>query len=327
MAGAYFHLARGAIGRATIVAGLIAAALASSACGEPWKERPYDPPIGSRWTIQSESSDTKTLPNAETNSTTHTRAELTIEAKTATGYQVSYVVTEISIDGNAPEVALMRPILPMMKGFVVHAKLDTRGRPVAIDNLDEARGHLQAFGDAVAKNFDSQPKMAEFIRSLLDKPLHAEGADAAPTFMPEVAELAQGQNTGIMRDETRHETSTIDNPLGAGAPIKTSNATRVDKADPKTGNVTYVRDGRADEESMRAFARAIVSKLLQGDQSGGQADEVLKAVTIVRYDMTTIDVEGGMARSYRQDSTISLSLQKLKVDKKEATTITVTPAT
>ena len=293
---------------------------------ESWKERPYDPPVGSRWALESEVHKTTTAPNAVTTSTTLTRAELTIEAKTAAGFEASYVVTDISIDGDAPQVRLMQPILPTLKGFVVHAELDASGKPVSVDNLEEARTHVNAFIEGMTKNFESQPKLAELLRSILDNLLRVEGANAARLFMPEVAKLAQGQNIGVTPGEARTETSETPYPLGNGDPVKTSSLMRIDTAEAKSGDVTYLREGRIDPDSAKQLALAMARKAQEAGQGPSNVDELLKAMTIEMCDRATIRVEGGIARAFRENMTTITSIKGLKVTKAQVTAIDLRPA-
>ena len=54
-------------------------------------ERPYDPPIGSRWIIASETRTEDNRPEGPRSSQFNIRAELTVEAKTPDGFRLSLI--------------------------------------------------------------------------------------------------------------------------------------------------------------------------------------------------------------------------------------------
>jgi hypothetical protein len=71
--------------------------------------------------------------------TTHTksRGELTIEGKTPTGFRIAYVIGDISIDGDAPSVETMKPILALFKDWELHAATDGAGKPTDVIETED----------------------------------------------------------------------------------------------------------------------------------------------------------------------------------------------
>src|SRR5687768_4054951 len=81
----------------------IGSSLPASAQQQPYVEKPYNPPVGSRWTVHSESKAVEHRgAGEERNQQTSIRSELTIDAKLADGYRISYVSREIKVTGNSP---------------------------------------------------------------------------------------------------------------------------------------------------------------------------------------------------------------------------------
>ena len=52
-------------------------------------ERPYDPPVGSHWIIESETRTEDTRPEGPRSSLINMRSEMTVEAKTPDGFRIS----------------------------------------------------------------------------------------------------------------------------------------------------------------------------------------------------------------------------------------------
>src|SRR5258708_35601610 len=63
-------------------------------------ERPYDPPPGSRWIINTAITSDEVTPGGRRGLAINTRAEMTIAQRTAGGFRVVYVNREVKIEGN-----------------------------------------------------------------------------------------------------------------------------------------------------------------------------------------------------------------------------------
>src|SRR5690349_6905447 len=85
-------------------------------------ERPYDPPVGSRWIIESETVTEQVRPEGPArNSQIRMRSELTIDAKTSDGFRISYVNRGTTADGNDPSVTLLRSAIKALENVPIRA--------------------------------------------------------------------------------------------------------------------------------------------------------------------------------------------------------------
>jgi hypothetical protein len=313
---------------ALLLAALFCLALLVSASADEWKELPYNPPVGSKWILQSQQDEEDNRPEGLRKTQTKSRGELTIEAKTATGFKVTYVVRDISIDGNAPAIAIMKPVVGVLKDNVIHATLNAGGNAVGVDNLDEAKASMREFIDRTFKSFDSQPKIVAVMRPMFDTMLNASGAEAAKAYLTDVISLSHGQNTGLKLGEVRHTSSETANPLGGGAPIKIATATHIERADAKSGIDIVVIESQTDPEGMKDFALEMIKRLGVATDRPMPANiaEMIKGMTMTIDEKTTIQVEAGMARMLRTESLMSLSAMGHTLTKKTVETIIVTKA-
>src|SRR5688572_27215523 len=113
---------------AILAAALLAAcvcALPASAQQQPYVEKPYNPPVGSRWTVQSDSKSAEhRAAGEERNQQTSIRSELTIDEKLADGYRISYVSREIKVSGNTPVARVLGDVFSAMQDVVIRARTD-----------------------------------------------------------------------------------------------------------------------------------------------------------------------------------------------------------
>jgi hypothetical protein len=301
-------------------------ATAGAAAAQEWKELPYNPTVGSRWIVESQSDEVDNRPDGVQTTHIKSRGELTIEAKTEHGFRIAYVTRDISVDGDAPSVALMKPVLALFKGWELHAATDAAGKPIDIENLAEAKAKGRSFVEQSLNSF-SAPKVAEAIRPIFDSMLNVDGAAAAKTYLEEVSALSAGQNTGLKLGETRQEPSEFANPLG-GAPIKTTGTFKVAAADPKSGAVDFVRDSRIDPEGMKQFALDFMQRLSAASDKPLPQNvvDMIKSVRLSIDEHDVIEVQDGMTRSIREEGSIVLNGMGHTLTKKTTRIITVTPA-
>jgi hypothetical protein len=313
---------------ALLLAALFCLAPLVSASADEWKELPYNPPVGSKWILQSQQDEEDNRPEGLRTTQTKSRGELTIDAKTATGFKVTYVVRDISIDGNAPAIAIMKPVVGVLKDNVIHATLDAGGNAVGVDNLDEAKASMREFIDRTFKSFDNQPKIVAVLRPMFDTMLNASGAEAAKAYLTDVISLSHGQNTGLKLGEVRHTSSETANPLGGGAPIKIATATHIERADATSGIDIVVSESQTDPAGMKDFALEMIKRLGVATDRPMPANvaEMIKGMSMTIDDKTTIQVEAGMARMLRTESLMSLSAMGHALTKKTVETIIVTKA-
>src|SRR3569832_2796108 len=96
-------------------------------------ERVYDPPVGSRWTVETETRGEEMRPDGTATPVSKARAELTIEQKTADGFRISYVPRGAVIEGSARSVPLRRAYLKLLENVVIRASTDLSGKPLHVD--------------------------------------------------------------------------------------------------------------------------------------------------------------------------------------------------
>lgn len=313
------------VGRVLIAA--ILSATTGAALAQEWKELRYDPPVGSRWVVETQSEEVDNRPDGVRTTHTKSRGELTIEAKTPTGFRIAYVTRDISIDGDAPSVGMMKPVLALFKDWELHAATDAAGKPTEIDNLADAKARAHGFVERTLDSFKGAPKIAEAIRPIFDSMLNVDGAAAAKAYLEEVSSLSAGQNTGLRLGETRQETSEVANPLG-GAPIKTTATFKIAAVDSKSGAVDFIRDSRMDPEAMKQFALDFLQKLSAASDKPLPPNvlDMIKTIRLSIDEHDVIEAEGGVTRSIREEGSIVLNGMGHTLTKKTTRIITVTPA-
>jgi hypothetical protein len=314
--------------RALIAVGLLTLLAAAPAPAQTWQEPPYNPPVGSRWLVQSTTHTVEVRANdVHTESTINIRSELTIDGKTADGFRVTLVNRDMAVTGDPRKVAIVQPMLSVLKGVVVHARTDARGAPVAVENIEEVRARMQAAIDRLLAKFQDKPAVATFMRQLMAPMLKLEGKDAATAYLDNLPQLAVGQNTRLKPGEVRTTTDNVKSPIG-NVTIKSNVTLRIDKFDTASGKVRFVRERKLDPESLKTFALTVLKQL------GAAADKPLppEALTIMKTikfslnDLAEIDVEGGMTRAIHKRSTTLASAMGHTLSKNETVTLTVTPA-
>ena len=142
-----------------LLVGLIAALRVPSSAADA-VELPYSPPVGSHWVIDTETSTDDQRPDGPRTSDIKTHAEMTVDAKTADGFRISYVSRGATFEGNAPMLPIMRQAFKALENVTIHATTDLSGKPVHVDNLDEAKAAMRAMLDTMLAPFKDKPQVA-----------------------------------------------------------------------------------------------------------------------------------------------------------------------
>src|SRR5262249_36148086 len=129
-------------------------------------ERPFNPPVGSRWIIETETKTDEMKPEGARNSLIRTRAEMTIEAKTADGFRIAYVHRGMTAEGNDPRLPLLRSAMQALDGVTIRATSDLHGKPVRVDNLDEAKAAVRSMAGHLIEPFKDQPKLVAVLNMI-----------------------------------------------------------------------------------------------------------------------------------------------------------------
>jgi hypothetical protein len=282
-----------------ILALALAATLACIAAGRAadWVERPYDPPAGSHWIIQSGDVTEADANGQHVQSSLTTTAELIFEQKTAEGFRVTYIMRNAAYGGDARTAALISPASKALENLAIHATIAPNGMPLRVENLDEVLTAARTAIDGMTTPLAGKPEAA-ILRRMATGMLIADEKRAPRLYLVSLAALALGQNTGLRPGETRSSVEEVANPLN-GVPIKTSTTLRIDSADPATGMVRLIRTRAFDADEAKAFLRKLVPQSA-GDQN---LDYGMTQTTMVLDSRTEMDVEGGMTRVVRQEDT------------------------
>lgn len=309
---------------AAMLALICAAAFAGAAAARAaeWIERPYDPPVGSHWIIQLDTSTEEDRDGRVQKTARAMTSELTIEEKLADGFRVTFVVRKADYQGDQRTAALVEPLNKLFENLVVRGTTGANGAPLHVDNLDELGTAVHAAIDRLAAALPNKPA-ADALRRLANQ-MVADEKQAPKIYLSSLATLALGQNTGLHPGETRHEIGEVPNLFG-GAPIKSNATLAIDSADPATGKVHFVRTTVFDPETIREFLSNLAQRLGGGDGSQ-KLDDLLSQFAIKLDSRTDIEVEDGMTRSIRQDDAATATFRGQTTVKRAHKLMTVVPA-
>ena len=286
----------------------------------------YDPQVGSRWTIETEARSEEVRPDGTATSMIRTRGELTIEQKTADGFRISYVQRDATVEGNARSVPLSRAYIKVLENVTIHASTDPSGKPLRIDNLDEAKGAMREAASGLTEQFDRRPATRALFDQLMSELVEVDAGHAASVYIDALAVLAVAQNTGMKPGEFRQVTKPAENPLGGDALKSTERFELVDAdaARLKFVNVTSV-DAADMNEFMQSFARSLLAA--SGDSVTPERVRQLVNSMVFSFDKhAEFEVEGGMTRKVAESSKTVFRGMEQNLIQTEMRTITVTPA-
>jgi len=290
-------------------------------------ELPYNPPVGSHWVIDTETSTDDQRPGGPRTSDIKTHAEMTVDAKTADGFRISYVSRGASFEGNAPMLPIMRQAFKALENVTIHATTDLSGKPIRVDNLDEAKSAMRAMLDTMLAPFKDKPQVAAVMNQMMSRMIDVDATEAATVYLEELPALARAQGTGMKPGDVRHSTDSAANPLGGGA-LKSNSAFELTEADAATGKRVYVRTTAYDDSSLKEMTQSVSRKLLaaSGDASNAeQIEKLLKSMALSLDERTTFEVEGGMTRKVSERTLTMASAMGHQLSKTENKTITVSP--
>lgn len=305
---------------------LIVALLAPPAAAETYTERPYDPPVGSKWQIVSDTSTHENRPGqGDRDQRVQTQADLTIDEKRPDGFfRVTYTSRGIDVTGSAPATKLVADAYLAMRDIPIRARLDSAGRPVEVENLAEVKTAMSGVVDKIAAKFDSNPKAAAFIRQIFKGLLDVEGRDAATTYLEELPQLAVVQNIGLQPGKTRQDTETNPSPLGGT--FKTVLTTRLDTFDEKAKAARFVRKREFDKDSLREAVLGIVRQLAAVGDNKTITPEMLEIMKKVNFSIegeTIYNVDNGMTVWIDDREIITASVMGTTVTKQQKKTVAV----
>ncbi|HSZ97085.1 MAG TPA: hypothetical protein VK767_12280 [Bradyrhizobium sp.] len=307
---------------ATVVAAIATFDVAPAFAAEPV----YDPQVGSRWTVETEARSEEVRPDGTATSLTRTRGELTIEQKTADGFRVSYVQRDATVEGNARSVPLSRAYMKVLENVVIRASTDPAGKPLRIDNLDEARAAMRDAASGLTEQFDRRPATRALFDQLMSQLVEVGAENAASVYVDALGVLAVAQNTGMKAGDFKQVTKPAENPLGGDALKSTERFELVDADAARLKFVSVTSVDAADmNEFMQSFARGLLAA--SGDSVTPERVRQLVNSMVFSFDKRAeFEVEGGMTRKVAENSRTVFRGLEQNLIQSEMRTITVTPA-
>jgi hypothetical protein len=283
----------------------VLSALSAGARAGEWVERPFDPPVGSRWIIQSTVTKENDSDGHVQKQSVTTTAELVIEERVVEGFRISHVVRKVTYQADPDASALIEVIRKTLENLVVRATTAANGVPLRIDNLPEVHSAAQAaIADLTAPRAGT-PEVAAALRQVARTMLLADERQAVKVYLPNLISLALGQNTGLSPGETRRIDNDEINPFG-GTPIKSHTMLRIDQVEPDIGKVRYAAERSFDPDSVRALLGGLAQHFAAASKQALSVDSVLKQLAMTLEGRSEIDVEEGMTRAVRETDTVTV---------------------
>ncbi len=321
---------RPGLARAGVLATVLTVASLSpslSVTGVRAAEAPFDPPVGSRWIVEAETRGEEARPDGSTMSLVRTRVELTIEAKTPDGFRVSWVQRGATVEGNGRNVALRRAFASVPENVVIRASTDPSGKPLRIDNLDEARAAMRRSADGLTAQFAERPAARALFDQLMSDLTEVNAESAAPVYVGTLAVLGVAQNAAMRPGDSRLVSRPVENPLGGDA-LMASERFELASASP-AGRLVFVNVTSIDpavlNDFMQSFARSLLAA--SGDSvTPARVDWLVKSMVFSFDKRAEFDVEDGMTRKVSEKSTTIFRGMEQNVIQTETRTIAVTPA-
>ena len=286
----------------------------------------YDPQVGSRWTVETEARSEEVRPEGTATSLIRTRGELTIEQKTADGFRISYVQRDATVEGNARSVPLSRAYMKVLENIVIRASTDSAGKPLHIDNLDEAKVAMRDAASGLTEQFDRRPATRALFDQLMSELVEVGAENAASVYVDALAVLAVAQNTGMKAGDFKQVTKPAENPLGGDALKSTERFELVDADAARLKFVSVTSVDAADmNEFMQSFARSLLAA--SGDSVTPERVRQLVNSMVFSFDKRAeFEVEGGMTRKVAENSRTVFRGLEQNLIQTDMRTITVTPA-
>jgi hypothetical protein len=298
-------------------------ASASGLADDKWVEPKFDPPVGSKWTVQREVNVQKNIGGTLIGHTLEQTASLTIEEKTAGGFVVSYARTGSTYRGDPGGASAQRIAYAAAQGVVMRVATDAAGKPLRVLNLAEVDAALKQALAALPMN-TADPEKVATIRQITDRLAALDDKQAAELAVDDLPLLALGQNTGLQPGEMRKTTLPVPNPLVSG--ITKVLTLSIAKDDPAAGKVRYLMTETFDPDSMKALIGETVKELSVTTARFSDVDRAMKTGTIVAVARAQLDVEGGITREMRRQQVMSFRAPGSLSVTTEDELVTVSPA-
>lgn len=177
---------------------------------------PFNPPVGSRWIVESKATTDDAKPLTHRTALIKSRAEMTINGKTADGYSVTLVLRDATVEGNDPSLPLLRAAMQSLSDIPIHAITDKRGRPVYLGNLDQAEAAIDSAVDKTAAPSSEKLQVVTVLHRMLGRLTESDSGIIAINYLDVLPELAKAQATGAQAGEAKRSVAdTVSNHADA----------------------------------------------------------------------------------------------------------------
>lgn len=294
-----------------------------AAAADAWSEPKFNPPVGSKWTIERELNVEKNSGGTMVGHTLKQTALLTVEEKTADGYVMSYARQGSSYEGDPGGASIERIAYAAEQGVVMRIETDASGKPLRIVNFDEVKAALKTAINELPMN-TANPDIVSRVRAVADKMVSVDDKQAAELYVDDLPLLALGQNTGLNPGDMRKLTLAVPNAL-------VSDVTKVltlsiEQDNPAEGKVRYLMTETFDPDSMKTVVGETIKELALTQVNTNSLDQVMKSAIVVAVARAEIDVAGGMTREMRRQSHISFRAPGAISVTDQDELVTITPA-
>jgi hypothetical protein len=164
---------------------------------------PFNPAAGSRWVVETENNTDDTRNSGNRTALIKSRAEMSIDDKTADGFEVTYVLRSATVEGNDPSLPLLRSAMQALGDIPIHASTDQDGRPVRIDNLKEAEAAIRGAVDKETADFDDRAQVVAVLHRMLARLAEGGSGRNAFNYLEALPELARAPDDGTKAGEAQ----------------------------------------------------------------------------------------------------------------------------
>jgi hypothetical protein len=216
--------------------------------------------------------------------------------------------------------------MKVLENVVIRASTDPAGKPLRIDNLDEARAAMRDAASGLTEQFDRRPATRALFDQLMSQLVEVGAENAASVYVDALGVLAVAQNTGMKAGDFKQVTKPAENPLGGDALKSTERFELVDADAARLKFVSVTSVDAADmNEFMQSFARGLLAA--SGDSVTPERVRQLVNSMVFSFDKRAeFEVEGGMTRKVAENSRTVFRGLEQNLIQSEMRTITVTPA-
>jgi hypothetical protein len=170
---------------------------------------PFDPPAGSWWIVETETRTDDTVANRT--ALIKSRAEITVDGKSADGFKVTYMLRSAAAEGNDPSLPLLRAAMQSLTDIPIQATTNERGRPVRVDNLEEVEAAIRGRVDKETTDLVDKPQVVAVLHRMLVRVADAN----AVNYLDALPELARAPDDGAKAGEVK-----LDSGFGLGLGLK-----------------------------------------------------------------------------------------------------------